>query len=65
MKSKLAGAFVLVISAALLIIMRILLGPEESCEHDPSFILKGTAADCEALERTAPLPEAEGSVAAR
>lgn len=67
MKKTLAGALLIVASAALLILMRVSLGPEEACEHNPSVALHGTFADCEARNPppAAPSEQAQKALASR
>lgn len=53
------GALILVGSAIALIALRTVLGADQSCEHDVSFNLKGTFADCEAREIPRDVAKAE------
>jgi hypothetical protein len=46
MGRKIVGGLVFAIGVALLILLR--MHPDDSCEHNPSVVLKGTHADCEA-----------------
>jgi hypothetical protein len=48
MKKKVMGVLLIAAGLALLILLR--MHPDDSCEHNPSVVLKGTHADCEARE---------------
>ncbi len=47
MKRKVPGGLIFIAGVALLIVLRTF-GGNEGCEHNPSAVLKGTFADCEA-----------------
>jgi len=62
MGMKVVGVVVFAIGIALLLLLR--LHPDDSCEHNPSVVLKGTHADCEARYPT-PRSTPENVVAQR
>jgi len=57
---KVLGGLIFAVGLALLIVIW-LFGGNEPCEHNPSVVLKGTFADCEAMNP--PPKEAPGAFA--
>lgn len=53
---RITGALVFLIGTALLLVIWIVGTPDNSCEHDTAFYLKGTQIDCEARNAEIAIP---------
>jgi hypothetical protein len=60
MMRKMVGMLIFGVGAAILIAALLFMGgPDQACEQNPSVVLKGTFADCEARNPPAPVPSAQ------